>query len=218
MVCHAACAGHLSSAGSDRASPAPGNMSRTNLAAQMGLGSNPNLHSLDQLGKQPTPIGASSNPNLQSMEGMGIHSSQGMHQPNWQQQLLQQQQQHQQQQLLLQQQQSLQQQQQQLQFPNAGGSFSRGLAGGFHNHLGHHLPPVPNWQGSLPGQQSGAGQVSGDTDALSLLRHSLAYGDMGQASPQVACCGPIAAICKILQFSMTGPWLPDAVSGTASCV
>lgn len=39
---------NLSSAGSDRASPSSV-IGRTNLAAQMGFGSNPNLHSLDQL-------------------------------------------------------------------------------------------------------------------------------------------------------------------------
>ena len=122
----------------------------------MGLGSNPNLQGLDQSGMfasqrdSAAELAMHSDPRLQTLSHMGTQMSQGL-QLNWQQQLLQQ-----------------QQLQRQMQHAEPAGMFSQGLAGGFRNHLGHALPPVPSWQGGLPGQQGGARQFSGSPDALGL--------------------------------------------------
>lgn len=135
--------GQLSSAGSDRASPAlgAGVHTRTNLAAQMGVGSSPNLQSLDGLG---LGLGA------QQGFGLGLQQAPQPDQLTWQQQLL--------------------AQQQSLQHPAASGmshgyshGYSHGTAqpSGFQNHLGHQLPPVPTWQSHLPGQQGQYGGLQG---------------------------------------------------------
>ena len=168
--CNIAYTGNLSSAGSDRASPAPGGASRTNLAAQMGMGSNPNLQGLDQYASQrdSAGLGMHSNLRLHTVEHLGTQLSQGP-QLNWQQQLLQQ-----------------QQQQQQVQYAEPAGMFSQGLAGGFRNHLGHPLPPVPSWQGGAPGQQGGAGQTGSGPHALGLLgNHQRLQGQFAEADFQV---------------------------------
>lgn len=144
----------------------------------MGLGSNPNLQMLDQLGMQ-----------VSQGHQFGLQGSQG-HPLNWQQQGLLQQQQHQQ---YLQHKQLQQLQQQQQHYPNAPGLFSQGLPGGFQgqsgfqNHLGHQLPPVPSWQGSASGQQgTGAGQYGSGPEGPGLLGNDrLLHGQFGDTSVQV---------------------------------